>query len=154
MKLDGIDYRILDALQTDARLSNKELAASVGLAPSTCLERVRRLRDAEVLQGFHASVDPSALNIGLEAMIAVQLRQHSRDLVESFQAHIMSLPEVTAVYHVAGTHDYMVHVVVRNADHLRDLALDSFTTRPEVDHIQTSLIFESKRKPVLPNYSS
>lgn len=154
MKLDGIDYRILDALQHDARLSNKELAASVGLAPSTCLERVRRLRDAEVLQGFHASVNPSALNIGLEAMIAVQLRQHSRDLVESFQKHIMSLPEVTAVYHVAGTHDYMVHVVVRNADHLRDLALDSFTTRPEVDHIQTSLIFESKRKPVLPNYSS
>jgi len=152
MKLDEIDHNILETLQRDARLSNKELAATVGLAPSSCLERVRRLKQNDVLQGFHATVNPKELNIGLEAMIAVQLQRHSRDMVETFHGHIMALPEVTAIYHVAGTHDYLVHVSVKDSDHLRDLALDAFTTRDEVAHIQTSLIFGSERKAVLPNY--
>jgi DNA-binding Lrp family transcriptional regulator len=152
MKLDEIDHNILETLQRDARLSNKELAATVGLAPSSCLERVRRLKQNGVLQGFHATVNPKELNIGLEAMIAVQLQRHSRNMVETFHNHIMGLPEVTAIYHVAGTHDYLVHVSVKDSDHLRDLALDAFTTRDEVAHIQTSLIFGSERKAVLPNY--
>ena len=152
MKLDEIDHNILETLQRDARLSNKELAATVGLAPSSCLERVRRLKQNGVLQGFHATVNPKELNIGLEAMIAVQLQRHSRDMVETFHNHIMGLPEVTAIYHVAGSHDYLVHVSVKDSDHLRDLALDAFTTRDEVAHIQTSLIFGSERKAVLPNY--
>ncbi len=152
MKLDEIDHNILETLQRDARLSNKELAATVGLAPSSCLERVRRLKQNGVLQGFHATVNPKELNIGLEAMIAVQLQRHSRNMVETFHNHIMGLPEVTAIYHVAGSHDYLVHVSVKDSDHLRDLALDAFTTRDEVAHIQTSLIFGSERKAVLPNY--
>lgn len=152
MKLDEIDHKILETLQNDARLSNKELAASVGLAPSSCLERVRRLRSNGVLKGFHARVNPKNLNIGLEAMISVQLQRHSRDMVESFHRHLMTLPEAMAIYHVAGTHDYLVHVAVRDSDHLRDLALDAFTTREEVAHIQTALIFGTEQKPVLPNY--
>lgn len=152
MKLDEIDHKILETLQKDARLSNKELAAGVGLAPSSCLERVRRLRGNNVLQGFHAKVNPKNLNIGLEAMISVQLQRHSRDMVESFHKHLMTLPEAMAIYHVAGTHDYLVHVAVRDSDHLRDLALDAFTTRVEVAHIQTALIFGTEQKPVLPNY--
>ena len=115
MKLDEIDHNILETLQRDARLSNKELAATVGLAPSSCLERVRRLKQNGVLQGFHATVNPKELNIGLEAMIAVQLQRHSRDMVETFHNHIMGLPEVTAIYHVAGSHDYLVHVSVKDS---------------------------------------
>jgi DNA-binding Lrp family transcriptional regulator len=76
--LDRIDRALVRALQKDARLSNKELAAQVGLAPSSCLERVRRLRRTGVLRGFHADVAPEALGVGLQALIAVQLRQHSR----------------------------------------------------------------------------
>ena len=154
MKLDEIDHKILQILQADARTSNKELAAQVGLAPSSCLERVKRLREQEVLLGFHASVNPDKLNIGLEAMISIQLQKHSRDLVDSFTNHILSLPEVTTIYHVAGSHDYLVHVAVRDANHLRDLALDAFTTREEVTHIQTSLIFSCKRKAILPSYEA
>ena len=90
MKLDEIDHKILETLQNDARLSNKELAASVGLAPSSCLERVRRLKNNGVLKGFHARVNPKNLNIGLEAMISVQLQRHSRDMVESFHQHLMT----------------------------------------------------------------
>ena len=150
--LDRTDCEILDILQKDARLSNKELAARVGLAPSYCLARVQRLRADGVLKGAHAEVDPGALGIALQALIAVQLRQHSRAQVKAFWKHVLGLPEVLAVYHVAGAADFQVHVAVRDAHHLRDLALDAFTTRIEVAHIQTSLIFEWVKKPGLPNF--
>ncbi len=150
--LDRTDCEILDILQKDARLSNKELAARVGLAPSSCLARVQRLRADGVLKGAHAEVDPGALGIALQALIAVQLRQHSRAQVKAFWKHVLGLPEVLAVYHVAGAADFQVHVAVRDAHHLRDLALDAFTTRIEVAHIQTSLIFEWVKKPGLPNF--
>lgn len=152
MNLDRIDCDILAILQKDARLSNKELAAAVGLAPSSCLARVQRLRAEGVLRGAHAEVDPQALGVGLQALIAVQLRQHSRAQVKAFWKHALSLPEVLSVFHVAGTHDFQVHVAVRDAHHLRDLALDAFTTRSEVAHIQTSLIFEWAKGQVMPNY--
>ena len=153
MALDRIDFDILAALQNDGRLTNKELAGRVGLAPSSCLERVRRLREGGVLRGSHAEVDPAALGIGLQALLAVRLRQHSRDVVDAFRRYVRTVPEVTAVYHVTGAQDFLVHVAVRDASHLRDLALDAFTTRGEVAHIETSLIFDYARVPRLPDYS-
>lgn len=141
-ELDRIDFAILAVLQKNARVANNRLAEMVEVAPSTCLERVRRLARLGVLRGFHADVAPGWLGVGLEAMIAVRLRLHSRELVDSFRAYVVELPEVRSVFHVTGGDDFLVHVAVRDSDHLRDLALDSFTTRPEVDHIQTRLIFE------------
>ena len=152
MRLDRIDLVILRTLQNDARLSNKELAHSVGLAPSTCLERVRRLRSEKILLGSHERVDPRALGIGLQAMIAVQLGRHSRGVLNKFHRDIAKLKEVVAIYHIAGRFDYLIHVGVRDADQLRDLALDAFTTREEVEHLETSLIFEYQSSPALPDY--
>lgn len=148
--LDRIDFAILSALQKNARISNKELAAQVGLAPSSCLERVRRLAADGVLRGSHAEVDPKALGVGLQAMIAVRLSRHSRELVEAFREHALGLPEVLALYHLAGANDFLVHVAVRDSDGLRDLALTAFTTRPEVAHLETALIFEHARGSELP----
>ncbi len=140
--LDSSDVAILATLKTNARISNKELAATVGLAPSTCLERVRRLVEAGAIHGFHADIDLAMLGFGLEAMIGVRLQRHSREIVTSFREYVLGLTEVRAVYHVAGADDFLVHVAVRDADHLRDLAMDAFTTRNEVAHIETRLIFE------------
>jgi DNA-binding Lrp family transcriptional regulator len=151
--LDRIDFGILRALQNNARLSNKELAAGVGLAPSSCLERVRRLTKRRVLRAFHAEVDPHAVGIGLQAMVAVRLRRHSRRMVQAFRRHALSLPEVVSVSHVTGRTDFLVHVAVRDADHLRSLGLDAFTSRSEVSHIETSLIFEHVRSGGLPLYA-
>ena len=140
--LDRFDVAIVAALRANARLSNKNLAELVGLAPSTCLERVRRLRDLKVLRGFHADIDLNAFDVGAEAMIGVRMSEHSRELVDSFLEYVRTLPEVLQIYHVAGADDFLVHVAVRDTQHLRDLALDSFTTRTEVDRIETRLIFQ------------
>jgi DNA-binding Lrp family transcriptional regulator len=144
--VDRIDVAILAHLQKDARLSNKELAARVGLAPSSCLERVKRLRQTGVLTGFRALVAPGALGIALQALVFVRLARHARQQVKEFREHALSLPETVAVYHVAGQHDFLVHVGVRDADHLRDLAMDAFTSRREVARIETHLIFEHMQR--------
>jgi DNA-binding Lrp family transcriptional regulator len=148
--LNRTDFAILAALQKDARLSNKELAARVGLAPSSCLERVRRLRETGVLTGFRAIVDPGALGIAMQALVFVRLARHARKQVVSFRQHALSLPETIGLYHVAGQHDFIVHVGVRDANHLRDLAMDAFTSRREVARIETHLIFEHVPRPELP----
>ena len=148
--LSRIDFAILAALQNDARLSNKELAARVGLAPSSCLERVKRLRESGVLTGFRALVEPGALGIAMQALVFVRLARHARQQVKAFRQHALSLPETIAVYHVAGQHDFLVHVGVRDANHLRDLAMDAFTSRREVARIETHLIFEHAARPTLP----
>jgi DNA-binding Lrp family transcriptional regulator len=151
MELDRIDADILRLLQNNARLSNKELAAAVGLAPSTCHERVRRLQSSGALRGFHADVDPTMLGIGLQALVSVRLGRHSHDIVESFREHALSQREVVAVYHVAGANDFLLHVVVRNPEQLRALILDAFTTREEATHVETALVYEVWRKPWLPD---
>jgi DNA-binding Lrp family transcriptional regulator len=152
IELDRIDYDILEALQKNARLSNKELAARVGLAPSSCLGRTRRLQARGAFRGFHAEVEPSALGIEIEAMIAVRLRQHTRRRVDAFQDYVLSLAEVVALYHVAGENDFLIHVAARNTRHLREIILDAFTTRSEVAHLETALVFGHRRRPSLPNY--
>lgn len=150
MPLDQIDLAIVENLQKNARLSNKELAHRVQLSPSSCLERVRRLITAGVFRGFHAEVAPEALGLSLQAMITVRLQRHSRRQVIAFRAHLLTLPEVMAVYHVGGSSDFFVHVAVRDSNHLRDLALDSFTTRPEVGQMETHFVFEFTRSMTLP----
>lgn len=132
----------MGALQNNARLSNKELAARVGLAPSSCLERVRRLQSSGVIRGVHADIDPDSVGIGLQAMVAIRLGQHARETLEALRNHLVERPEVVAMYHVGGAADFLIHVAVRDTTHLRDFAFDQLTSRPEVAHLETSLIYE------------
>jgi len=150
--LDRIDFEIARLLRNNARLSNKELAATVGLAPSTCLVRVRGLQRDGVLKGFHAEVNPVSLGVGLQAMISIRLQRHSKSVVESFRTHTLALPEVRQLYHLAGANDFLVQVWVRDPEHLRDLIMTSFTTREEIAHIETGLIFEHTHSPDLPSF--
>ncbi len=149
--LDGTDFDLIALLQNDARTPNKELARRVNLAPSTCLGRVRHLQDRGVFEGFHARVDPAVLGIGLQALVQVRLDRHTRDVVEAFQAHVHDLEEVVSYWHVSGATDFLVHVVVRDADHLRDFAMDAFTTWPHIAHLETSMVFHHAVKPRWPN---
>ncbi|MEM9291753.1 MAG: Lrp/AsnC family transcriptional regulator [Acidobacteriota bacterium] len=154
MTLDRIDHVLLKALQKNARLSNKELAAHAGIAPSTCHERLRRLDERGVIRGFHARLDPKALGVGIQAMVAVRLRSQSRDLLMSFRDTLRRLEEVVAVFYMAGSNDFLVHIAVRDSEHLREVALTHFATRPEIGHMETALIFEHAGSGHLPIYST
>jgi DNA-binding Lrp family transcriptional regulator len=152
MELDRIDRQIVARLQNNAQISNLELANEVGLAPSTCLHRVSKLRDKGVLLDTHATVDPEALGIGIQALVSVRLERHSRKYVDSFHRHALSLDEVLAVFHVTGPQDFILHMAVRDTEHLRDVTMDQLTTRSEVSQLETALVYEHDRKPVLPDF--
>ena len=150
-ELDRTDFDLLALLQNDARTPNKELARRVGLAPSTCLGRVRHLEERGAFEGFHARVDPHVLGVGLQALVGVRLTQHTRDVVEAFQQHADALREVVGVWHVSDARDFLVHVVLRDADHLRDFTMDAFTSWPHIDSIETSMVFSHTRRAAWPN---
>ena len=150
--LDRIDFEILAILQKDGRTSNKELAAAVGLAPSTCLGRVRRLSDDGVILGVHAEVSPDALGVGLEAMITVRLSTQTREAFAKMTARLESLAEVVAFYDMSGADDFLIHVAVRDPEHLREVVTDGITSAAEVKHVETALIFGHQRNPRRPAY--
>ena len=152
--LDRIDGNIVRELRNNARLSNKALARSVGLAPSSCLVRVRNLEAAGVLKGYHADIEPGFLGVALQAMISVRLTHHSQAEVESFSTEMLSLSEVRQLYHVAGSNDFLLHVWVQSSQHLRDFVMRSITSQKEVAHIETGLIFEHTLNPDLPLFES
>ena len=94
------------------------------------------------------------MGIGLQAFVSLRLAQHNRKVVDAFRDHIVSLPEVVSVYHVAGQEDFVVHVAVRDAEHLKGLTLDGFTTRTEVSRLNTALVYEHVSESAWPNDSA
>ena len=151
MRLDRTDFAILEALQENARLSNKELAARVGVAPSTCLERVRRLVSAGAIRGYRTDVNPEVFGIGVQAMIAVRLLQHAKLSFDRLESELLGLREVISLYFLTGAQDLLIRVAVRDVAHLRDV-LQRLTSREDVAHVETSLVFEFARASVMPNY--
>ena len=138
-EIDQIDFEIIAALRNNARIANKDLAEKIGLAPSSCLERVRYLRARGYIKDAHVEVDLTALGLGLQAMVAIRMNQHSRVGLEAFQNYVIGLNEVMTVYHLSGANDFMVHIAVKDAETLRDFVLDSFAERFEVAHIDETI---------------
>ena len=149
--LDRIDRQIVAELAQDARLSNKELAARVHLAPSSCHARVQRLREDGVLRGFHADVDPKALGVGLRTLVAVRLADHGEKNSRAVIDHFLELPEIVDVFLVAGNDDLFLHVAARDTDHLRELAMGNIGGRTEVADVRTVLVYEHHRRPTFPD---
>lgn len=140
--MDMIDDGIIRLLQADARRSNRELARMLGIAPSTCLERVRSLTRRGVIRGYHADIDLAALNRGLQALISVQVRPLSRTVIDTFKTSVSGFPEVLSVFVVSGGDDFLLHVAVQDLDHLHSFLLDRLTNRREITAFRTSMIFE------------
>lgn len=145
LALDPTDRRILALLAVDARISNARLAQAVGIAPSTCLTRVRGLLDRGVIRSFRAEIDPAALGRPLQAMIAVRLSVHSREQIESFTAYVRALPGVLSMFHMTGEDDYLLRVAAADPHDLREFVVEHLASHPSVAHAETNLIYEVVR---------
>jgi Lrp/AsnC family leucine-responsive transcriptional regulator len=110
--MDGLDRAILRQLQADGRLTNVELAERVRLSPSPCLRRVRGLERAGVIRGYHADIDPVAVDRGFEVTVHVELALKDRATVEAFEAGISAFDEVVECRRMFGLPDYIVRVAV------------------------------------------
>lgn len=147
--IDRNDVAILQELQSDARQTNRAVAAAVGLAPSTTLDRIRDLEARRVITGYHADVDLRQLNRPLQAIVAVRLQPKTREIVDRFVEQIWAQPQTLAVHLVSGPDDVLVHLSVTDTDSLRQLVLEAIASFPGVVDERTSLVFEHRRKTVL-----
>ncbi|OBG26542.1 Lrp/AsnC family transcriptional regulator [Mycobacterium sp. 852002-51057_SCH5723018] len=143
--LDEVDRKILATLHGDARITNNALAEAVGIAPSTCHGRVRRLVDLGVIRGFYTDIDPVAVGLPLQAMISVNLHSNARGKIRSFIQQIRAKRQVMDIYFLAGADDFILHVAARDTEDLRSFVVENLNADADVAGTQTSLIFEHLR---------
>lgn len=142
LEIDDIDHQLLDLLQADARMTNSELANRVGIAQSTCIQRVRNLVARGVITGFHAKVNRAATGYGLQVLISVTLRATARQQLAAFMAEMKALPEVQQVFFLGGSEDFILHLATTDSDHVREFVLENLSANPAVANTRTNIIFE------------
>ena len=142
--LDETDLAILRALARDVHLTNKALAARLGLAESTCAFRIRALRDRGVIRGTRVQLALGLLGFPIQAVIKVRLGSHDREHVNRLYADLTAVPGVLQALHVAGEDDFHLHVAVESPEALRDLVLEHITVHRVVRQTQTQLVFEAR----------
>ena len=130
--MDDVDRAILTVLERDGRISNAELAARVGLSPSPCLRRVRRLEETGVIRGYRALIDPAAVGRGLRVFAGVRLVRHARADVVAFERAVIGLPEVVHCHHVTGNYDYLLHVEVADLPAYEEFHANRLANLPSV----------------------
>ncbi|TYR29815.1 Lrp/AsnC family transcriptional regulator [Mesorhizobium microcysteis] len=116
LKLDPIDLRILDAIQRDGRITKLALAERVGLSPTPCWMRLRRLEKAGIISGYHARVEPRLVAPIATVLMEVTLASHRQADFDRFERAVRASPEVVACWSVGGGIDYMLKVVARDID--------------------------------------
>jgi DNA-binding Lrp family transcriptional regulator len=151
MKLDTIDFRILDHLQRDGALSNVELARRVHLSPSPCLARVKALEAAGVIQRYVALANAAALGLGLNVFINISLKSQSKEALADFERRIAEHDEVMECYLMTGDSDYLIRVAVTDIGALEKFILEQLTPIPGVEKIRSSFALKQVRyKTALP----
>lgn len=148
VQLDEIDRQIIEQLQIDGRMTNAQLADTVGIAPSTCVTRVRNLIDRGVLTGFTATVDPSVFGHDLQVLVSVTIRSGARQRISEFSEELRGLPEVMQLFFLGGVEDFIIHLAARDSDHVRDFVMEHLSAHPAVSSTRTSIVFSHHLNPV------
>jgi len=138
LTLDAIDQRILHHLQNEGRLTNLELAERVGLSPSPCLRRVKRLEDERIIERYVALVDQSSLGLEVTVFIRVSLSVQEDASLSRFEAAVAEWPEVMECYLMSGEADYQMRVIVRSLADYESFLRSRLTKVPGVAKIQSS----------------
>lgn len=136
--MDAIDRRILRALARRGRLSNTELAEEVGLSPSPCWTRVRRLEQAGVIKGYAAILDQAALGLPDTVFIEVMMEKHDQESLRHFEETVTAFPEVTECHLVTGEYDYMIKAAVGGTAGYERLLREKLYRLPGIRHTRTS----------------
>lgn len=143
--MDELDTAIVAELQSDARKTNREVAAAVGVAPTTALDRTRALRERGIIRGAILDVDLPSIGRPVQALIAIRVRPPSRRHIEGFRNWVARLPDTIAVYVTTGSEDFLLHVAVPDNTSLYSFVIDKLTERPEVADVRTSIVYEHIR---------
>ena len=136
--LDRIDWRLLEALQDDARLTTADLAQRVALSTSPCWRRIKRLESQGFVRGYHAALDAERLGWGVTAFVQVTLERHELALGDRFEAAVRDVPEIVACHNVSGAYDYLLQVLARDLKTFGDFSRTVIRSLPGVKEMNSS----------------
>ncbi|MBT8288288.1 MAG: Lrp/AsnC family transcriptional regulator [Flavobacteriaceae bacterium] len=132
MSRDQLDNRLLNLLQSDSKMTNKELSVKLGLSVTAVYERVKKLEKAGVIRKYVAVLDKTKVDKSFVAFCHIKLIQHSQDFVVRFEREVSKLEEVMECYHISGDYDYLLKILVEDISAYRDFMVKKLTT---IDHI-------------------
>lgn len=142
--MDDVDARILAILQDNARTSNAAIARRLAMAPSAILERVRKLEERGVIEGYSARINADAVGLGLTAFVFV--RSSERAWAESTAERLAAMPEVQEVHHVAGEDCFLVKVRVADTRALSSLLHDRFGTIDTILGTRSTIVMDTVKE--------
>jgi Lrp/AsnC family transcriptional regulator, leucine-responsive regulatory protein len=142
--INGIDIEIVKILQENARISNAEIARKVGLAPSAVFERVRKLEEKGIVRGYHAEIDPKAVELGQLAFMFI--RSNDRPGAVGTAAQLAEIPEILELHHVAGEDCFLAKVRVRDAEALGRLLRERLNSIATITSTRTTIVLESVKE--------
>lgn len=144
--LSRIDRKILRLLQDDARTSYVDLAKQIGLSPTPCKERIKRLEREGVIRGYQAILNPQYLDAGLVVFVQIRLNRTSQDIFEEFKASAFELPEVQECYLVSGNFDYLIKARVADMAAYREFLGETLLTLPGVQESTSYVVMEQVKE--------
>ena len=136
--LDDIDHAILSNLQTDGRLSNADLAESIGLSASACHRRVRRLETDGVIERYAALVNRQLVGRGVSVFVEISLESQREELLDAFEAEVSNVPHVQSCHLMAGNADYLVHVTCADVADYETIHREYIAVLPGVTQVRSS----------------
>ncbi len=142
--IDDIDKQILTIVQDNARISNAEIARTVGLAPSAVLERIRKLEERGIIRGYHADIAPKPLDLGLTAFVAVRTTDW---VCEDLFADV---PEIIEVHDLAGEDDYLLKIRAKDTEDLGRIIRENIKSVPTVRGTRTTIVIETVKERMMP----
>ncbi|ASK87779.1 Lrp/AsnC family transcriptional regulator [Sphingorhabdus sp. SMR4y] len=143
--LDEIDLKILQRLQDDGRITNVELANSVGLTAPPCLRRMRALEDEGVINSYHAAIDPAKMGYTITVFAMVSLKSQAEADLQAFEEHVQQLPEVRECYMLNGEIDFILKVVAKDLQQFQSFLTSQLTSAANVASVKTSLTIRSAK---------
>ena len=143
--LDRIDLKILAALQEDARMTNQALAETVGLSPSPCLQRVKRLEKSGILQGYLARVRLDDIAHSVSVIAAVSLESHAKAQFDRFEAAAAAIPELVEAYKVSGPFDYFLRFVCGDVQTYERISDELLRNGPEGMKVSSHVVMQETK---------
>ena len=125
--MDYIEYKLLNSLQKNARLTNLELAKQVGLSASPCLRRVKSLEESGVITGYSAIINQNKVHLSVNVFVQVSLERQSEERLQEFEEKIMEYREVMEAYLMTGEADYLLRIVVKDLQAYEKFLKDNLT---------------------------
>jgi Lrp/AsnC family transcriptional regulator, leucine-responsive regulatory protein len=138
-EIDPTDLKILQIIQDNGRLSNAEIAEKVALSPSPCWKRLRRLESEGIIRGYQATLDRRLLGFGVVAFVSISLDNHTEKTCRTFEAGVLSMPEVIACHNTTGAHDYLLQILAEDFDSYSEFVLNRLRTLPGVKEMLSTL---------------